>query len=283
MSKRNVALLGLALIIGSNLVTFFAVQRQVDKKIAALQQKQGSALTVSTSNQVTEAVAKAVPAVVSIVITANIPQLEITYVNPFGNDSPLPDSGLRIPVFRQKGTIKQKVGGGTGFIVRSDGYIVTNKHVVDTPNVDYTVLLSNGKQFKANIVYTEKHNDLAIVKIDGTNYPSVELGDSSNLQLGQTVIAIGNALAEYNNSVSVGIISGLNRTVQASDMQGNIEQLTGVIQTDAAINLGNSGGPLVDASGKVIGVCVATVLGSNSIGFAIPINQAKDIISKVTH
>jgi serine protease Do len=107
-----------------------------------------------------------------------------------------------------------------------------------------------------------------------------EIGDSSTLVLGNSVFAVGNALGEYSNSVSVGIISGLNRTIEASSNSGTV-RLEGVIQTDAAINPGNSGGPLVDLAGKVVGVNVATVIGSQSIGFAIPSKTFKQIIEKV--
>jgi serine protease Do len=118
------------------------------------------------------------------------------------------------------------------------------------------------------------------MKISGSNYSKVDLGNSSSLKLGQSVFAVGNALGEYNNSVSVGIVSGLNRDIQASG-GGSTESLTGVIQTDAAINPGNSGGPLVNLDGQVVGVNVATVLGSQSIGFSIPVDSVKSIISNI--
>ena len=236
----------------------------------------------SQDELLTAAVAKVTPSVVSIVISKDVPNLTVTYVNPFGNDPFFKDSGIQVPVYQQNGTTHQKVGAGTGFIITSDGYILTNRHVVDDQTADYTVLLSNGKQQPAKVVYIDQNNDIAIVKIDG-KYSPVALGDSAGLQLGQSVIAIGNALGEYNNSVSVGIISGLNRSIQASDSSnGSSEQLTGVIQTDAAINPGNSGGPLLDLNGSVVGVNVATVQGSNNISFSIPINTVKAIIKQVT-
>ena len=145
----------------------------------------------------------------------------------------------------------------------------------------YTVLLSTGKQQTAKVVYKDPNNDIAIVKISGSGYPVVTLGESGGLKLGDTVIAIGNALGQYNNSVSVGVVSGLNRTIQASDPNGASETLNGVIQTDAAINPGNSGGPLLDLNGNVMGINVATVQGSNSIGFSIPVNGVKSIAQSV--
>ncbi len=164
-------------------------------------------------------------------------------------------------------------------MITSDGYILTNRHVVVDQTADYTVLLSDGSQKPAKIIYIDQSNDVAIVKIEGS-YPKVSLGDSSSLKLGQSVIAIGNALGEYNNSVSVGIVSGLNRSITASG-EGTSEDLSGVIQTDAAINPGNSGGPLLDLNGRVVGINVATVVGSSNISFSIPINTVKAIINSV--
>ncbi|MCL5009243.1 MAG: trypsin-like peptidase domain-containing protein [Patescibacteria group bacterium] len=236
----------------------------------------------SQDQQLTEAVAKAAPAVVSIVISKDVPQLEVTYQNPFGNDPFYQDFGIQVPVYRQKGTVRQKVGAGTGFLITSDGYILTNRHVVADTQASYTVLLSDGRQLDAQVVYRDANQDAAVVKINAKNLPTVNLGDSSGLQLGQAVIAIGNALGEYNNSVSTGIVSGLNRKIEATTADGSLEAINGVIQTDAAINPGNSGGPLLTLDGKVIGVNVATVTGSSNISFSIPINFVKSIINSVT-
>lgn len=233
--------------------------------------KTGSAL-------ITSAVAKATPSVVSIVISKDVPQLQVVYENPFGTDPFFQNLGFQIPVYRQKGVAKEKVGAGSGFLITKDGYILTNRHVVDDANATYTVLLADGRELPAKVIYKDPGNDIAIVKIDGTGYTPVSFGDSGLLELGQTVIAIGNALGEYNNSVSVGIVSGLNRTIEASDNAGGTEKLSGVIQTDAAINPGNSGGPLVDTTGGVIGINVATVVGSNNVSFSIPINTVKSIV-----
>ena len=236
----------------------------------------------SQDQLLTEAVAKNTPAVVSVVISKDVPQLQVVYVNPFGDDPFFKNVGIEVPTYQQVGTQEQKVGAGTGFIITKDGYILTNRHVVEDASADYTVLLSNGKQLPAKVIYKDPKLDAAIIKIDASNLPVVSLGDSSNIQLGQTVIAIGNALGEYNNSVSTGIISGLNRTVEASDSEGSSETLSGVIQTDAAINPGNSGGPLLNLDGQVIGVNVATVTGSSNISFSIPINMVKEIINTIT-
>ncbi|HVZ76040.1 MAG TPA: trypsin-like peptidase domain-containing protein [Candidatus Paceibacterota bacterium] len=235
----------------------------------------------SSDQELTTAVANVAPAVVSIVISKELPQLQIQYENPFGNNPRFRGINLRVPVYQQVGTKQEDVGAGTGFLVRSDGYIITNRHVVDDTEAEYTVLLSTGEQKTATVVYRDPSTDLALIKIDGSGYPTVPLGDSSHLELGQTVAAIGNALGEYNNSVSVGIVSGLDRTVQAyDDANDSQETLNGVIQTDAAINLGNSGGPLFDLEGRAVGVNVVTDLGANSIAFSIPINAVKDLIAK---
>src|SRR3989344_33688 len=233
----------------------------------------------SQEELLTEAVANVTPGVVSIVVSKDVPQLEVAYVNPFGDDPFYKDFDIKVPVYRQKGTTRQKIGAGTGFIVRADGYIVTNKHVAADETAYYTVLLTNGTQKTATVLYRDPLQDIAIIKIPASCYTSVPLGDSSALKLGQSVIAIGNALGEYNNSVSVGIISGLDRSIDASG-GGTTEHLSGIIQTDAAINPGNSGGPLVDLSGKAIGVNVATVTGSSNISFSIPANIVKDILAK---
>jgi S1-C subfamily serine protease len=234
----------------------------------------------SQDQLLTDAVAQVTPAVVSVVISKEVPNLTVTYQNPFGDDPFFKDYGFRVPVYQQNGTKHQQIGAGSGFLISSNGYILTNKHVVFDDTADYTVLLSSGKQQTARVVYKDAENDIAVIKIDGTNFAHITLGDSSALKLGQSVAAIGNALGQYNNSVSVGIVSGLDRTIQASGESGT-ETLTGVIQTDAAINPGNSGGPLMDLSGKVVGINVATVQGSNNISFSIPINTVKTIINSV--
>ena len=123
--------------------------------------------------------------------------------------------------------------------------------------------------------------DIALIKIEGLGFPYLSLGNSDTLQIGQSVIAIGNALGEYRNTVSVGVVSGLARSITAGDNSGNVEVLDHVIQTDAAINPGNSGGPLLDLSGRVIGVNVAIAQGSQNVGFALPINNVRGAIESV--
>lgn len=170
---------------------------------------------------------------------------------------------------------------GTGIIISADGYIMTNKHVVSSTTKSIEVVLADGTSYSAvSFVGSDPNNDVSFIKIkDVTGLTAVKLGDSSAMKVGQKVIAIGNALGEYQNTVTTGIISALGRPVTAGDETGTeTEQLENLIQTDAAINSGNSGGPLVNLSGEVIGMNTAVASDAQSIGFAIPINDAKGMI-----
>lgn len=167
---------------------------------------------------------------------------------------------------------------GTGFVISEKGIIVTNKHVVADADIKYNVVTKDGKKYEIRKVYRDPVLDLAIVQIDANDLKALELGDSSKLKVGQTVIAIGNALGRFTNTVTTGVVSGLGRRVVAGDpFSGSAESLDDLIQTDAAINPGNSGGPLLNSAGQVIGVNVATTEGAQNIGFAIPINAVKKI------
>lgn len=168
---------------------------------------------------------------------------------------------------------------GSGFVVSSDGLVVTNKHVVSDTGVKYQVLTSRDKKFEVTKIYRDPLNDVAILKINTNELKPVELGDSSNLKVGQFVIAIGSALGDFRNSVTTGVISGLGRGITAgSNYQGFAEKLDNVIQTDAAINPGNSGGPLLNSSSQVIGVNTAVSAEGQNIGFALPINVIKQTL-----
>ncbi len=162
--------------------------------------------------------------------------------------------------------------GGSGFFLTSDGLIVTNKHVVEEKG-PYYVILDNGQVFPAKIVARDPLRDLAFLKIKGKNFPAVQLGDSSRLKVGETVFAIGYALGRYPNSVSKGIISGLHRYLVANDFD-KPESLSNLIQTDAALNPGNSGGALINLKGQVIGITTA-IAGGQDVGFALPSNLIK--------
>jgi len=262
---------------------FPAIAEKITKKMEG-GGKEETTKVVKEDSAIIDAVKKADPAVVSIVITKDVPKLEQYYSNPFGNDPFFRQffgDQFNTPQYRQKGTEKKEVGGGSGFIVSSDGLIVSNNHVVSDKEAEYTVLTNDGKKYPAKVLARDSVKDLAVLKIEKTGLPTLGLGDSDNLQVGQTVIAIGNALGEFRNTVSAGIISGLKRSVTASGFGAGTEQLTNVIQTDAAINPGNSGGPLLNLSGEVIGVNVAMAQGAENIGFALPINDVKKAISDV--
>jgi serine protease Do len=171
----------------------------------------------------------------------------------------------------------QQEGAGTGFIVTNDGYIVTNKHVASSTGDTYTIFLNDGRNFDGKVIATDPANDLAIIKIDATGLRAVDLGDSDQLKVGQAVIAIGNALGEFQNTVTVGVLSAKERQINASG-GGLQESLENLLQTDAAINPGNSGGPLVNLAGQVVGINTAIAGGAQNIGFAIPINSVKQAI-----
>lgn len=246
--------------------------------------------TASSSHEeaVMDVVKASQPAVVSIVITRDVPVLEQYFENapglqdPFGglfgnNGSPFT---FRVPSVRQKGVEKREVGGGSGFLVSDDGYIVTNKHVVGQEDVEYTVFTNDGQKFETKVVARDPVNDIAILKISGSGFPHLEF-DSNPALVGQSVVAIGNALGEFRNTVSVGVVSGLSRSIVAADGSGQPEKLDEVIQTDAAINPGNSGGPLLSLNGKVIGVNVAVALGSQNVGFALPADTVAGAVEQV--
>jgi len=258
------------------------VLRQDGQTNSGLEQR---TVQIQEQSAVIDAVEKVSPAVVSIIITKDLPKLEQYYYNPFGNDPFFNQffSGsdqFLVPGTRQNGTEKQEVGGGSGFIISADGLVVTNKHVVSDDQAEYMVLMNDEKKYPAKVLARDPVNDLAILKIEAKDLPMVELGDSDNLKAGQSVIAIGNALGEFRNTVSVGVISGLARSITAGGA-GTSENLTNIIQTDAAINPGNSGGPLLNIAGQVIGINTAVAQGAQGIGFAIPINEMKQSIESV--
>jgi len=205
-------------------------------------------VTVEEGSGIIEAVKKIAPSVVSITTTSRV-------------------LGFWGDVLEQK-------GGGTGFIVTNDGLIITNKHVV-TGISDLKVITSDGEYYDGEVVAIDPLFDFALLKIDAKGLPVADLGNSDKLEIGQRVIAIGNALGEYQNTVTVGVISARARAITASDRTGGASRLEGLIQTDAPISPGNSGGPLVNIRGQVIGVNTAINIAGNSIAFAIPINSAK--------
>jgi serine protease Do len=257
-------------------------------------QKELKADQQESENLVTETVANSSQAVVSIIISKDIPIIERYFENPSsgsgGWDDFFGSFGMGIPKERQLGTEKKEIGGGSGFLVSADGFIVTNKHVVLDEEAEYTVLLNDGRRFQAVVLGRDPVNDLAILKIDPATpekgektdkLPFLGLGDSAGLKVGQTVIAIGNSLGEFQNTVSKGIVSGLRRNITAGNGTGQAEALTELIQTDAAINQGNSGGPLLNLKGEVVGINVAVAAGAQNVGFALSANSLKPVIESV--
>jgi len=213
------------------------------------------------------------PSVVSVVAYKDVPVYEQTYQQDFF---------FIIPKLEQKGTERQQVGAGTGFIVSSDGLILTNKHVVSDKEAEYVVIMTDNKEYNAKVLARDPVQDLAIMKIEGgNNFKPLKLGSVDDIQIGQTVIAIGNALGRFQNTVSVGVISGLGRTIVATGPDFATERLEDIIQTDTAINRGNSGGPLINLKGEVVGINTAVSTEGENIGFAISIDNAKRSIEQV--
>ena len=281
----------------ANIFGYFAKEYLQEAESSTGTNKNTEETALTQDSFVVDAVKKTNPAVVSVIISEEVPKYEEIQPspdqnqdnNPFGDMFPgfnIPGFNMNVPQYQQDGIEKQEVGGGSGFLISADGLIVTNKHVVDQANATYTVFTNDGKKHDATVVAKDPVLDIALIKIappaNGAPYPYLTLGDSDTLQVGQSVIAIGNALGEFSNTVSVGVVSGLSRSITAGDdSTGSSEVLDHVIQTDAAINPGNSGGPLLDLSGNVIGVNVAVAENSQSIGFALPINSVKSAIESV--
>lgn len=250
-------------------------------------QQQESIKRSEAGLSIVDTVDKVLPSVVSVIVTKDVPVYERYYQKSpesdffsrfFGDDF---FGGFDIPQQRQKGTEKKEVGGGSGFIISSDGYILTNKHVVSDEKADYSIIFNDNNRADAKVLARDPFNDIAILKVDKKDLKFLDLGDSGKVKIGQSVIAIGNALGEFRNSVSTGVISGLSRLIVAGGADFGSEQLTGVIQTDASINPGNSGGPLLNLDGQVIGINTAVSTQGQNIGFALPINEAKKTYESV--
>lgn len=175
--------------------------------------------------------------------------------------------------------IIQPLASGTGFIVSGDGLILTNKHVVNHDNASLIVTTYQNKEYVGSVLAIDPLFDIAIVKIEGGNFTPVKFGNSDKVRIGQSVIAIGNVMAEFPFSVTRGIVSGIGRSLTASDKSGLVENLEGMIQTDASINHGNSGGPLINLKGEVLGINTAIYETGEALGFSIPINRAVQAIN----
>lgn len=235
-------------------------------------QQEGKIRIATEESVVTDAVKNYGPSVVTVAeeLPQSVSPFELGPFSFFG----LPQEDAGLP--------NEPQNIGSGFIVSQEGLLVTNKHVVSDSNGKYFVITSNEKKYTVQRIYRDPFNDVALLKIDpaensGENLKAVVLGDSTKLQVGQFVIAIGTALGEFRNTVTTGVISGLSRGISTGNpYEGSAERLDNVIQTDAAINPGNSGGPLLNSKGEVIGVNTAVAQGGQNIGFALPINVIKD-------
>ncbi len=220
---------------------------------------------------VVRTVQRADPAVVSVIISKDVPVIERS----------IERSPYAFPqiIERQNGTVRRDIGGGTAFFVSADGILMTNKHVVSDASADYTVFLNDGRQLKATVLGLDPSNDIALLKVSGSDFPYLTFSQNAEPVLGQSVVAIGNALGEFRNTVSVGVVSGLGRSIIAGGLLGGeAEQLDSIIQTDAAINEGNSGGPLLDLQGNVVGMNTAVAGNAEGIAFAIPAGDLQSVL-----
>lgn len=235
--------------------------------------------TLVEDSQMIEAQKIAAPGVVSVIQYVNLQQLRQSQNSDFAQTT--------APIGRG---VWAEAGGGTAFLIDSDGVAITNKHVISDETGKYVAFLSDGTEFDVQVEAIDSGNDFAIIRLlpgeDDEfakeyvgNFSYIELGDSALIEVGQRVLAIGNALAEYDNTTTAGIISATGRKIVASSGSPNsAETLYGLIQTDAAINPGNSGGPLINLLGQVIGINTAVDSTAEGIGFAIPINDVKSAI-----
>ena len=216
---------------------------------------------------------KVCPAVITIIVSKDLSKVEGFYFVPMG------DQQMVMPkVNKSKG--KTKVGGGSGFIISSDGYVFTCAHVVDDPDASYTVIVDPTHKYETKVLAKDPLVDVAILKIEAKNLPSLDMGDSDKIELGELVLAVGNPLGEFEDTLSAGIVSGLSRKITAYGGTAMREtSLRGLIQTDAAINPGNSGGPLLNRNGQVVGIVTGLVNPTSQdvfigIGLAVPIDVA---------
>lgn len=227
------------------------------RKLPSTTINQSKQVVIDEQTAVTNVAKQVGPSVVSIVASSS-------QINPYTGDRS-----------------SAQTGAGTGIVVSSDGLILTNKHVVQGGD-SFTIVTSDNKEYKnAKVIAADPSNDIAFMKVDAKDLKPAELGDSDKVEVGQTVVAIGNALGQFQNTVTTGVISGKSRPITAAGGDGAAEKLTNLFQTDAAINPGNSGGPLVDIEGRVIGINTAVAGSAENIGFAIPINDAKASLESV--
>jgi serine protease Do len=218
---------------------------------------------------------KVCPAVITILVSKDVSRMEGFYLVPIGDQQ---DTATKTNGPKEK----TKIGGGSGFVISSDGYILTCSHVVDDTEASYTAIIDPEHKYECQVLAKDPLIDVAILKIDAANLASLPMGNSAKIELGEEVLAVGNPMGEFDDTLSAGIVSGLSRKITAyggSKMQET--SLRGLIQTDAAINPGNSGGPLVNMNSEAIGINTAMVMGAQNLGFAIPINYARKMLDEV--
>lgn len=261
MKRKSVIItfvvLGVALLTGLGITAGMYIQGQLTADpLSSLNSTTDGNATVTNQESTIAAIAEKVgPSVVSIVTKSQAASY-------YGNTS--------------------QEGAGTGIIISADGYVMTNNHVIENAG-DVVVVDSTGEQYdNITVIGRDPLNDVAFLKIESSNtFKPVTLGNSSTLRIGQQVVAIGNALGQYSNTVTSGIVSGVGRPVTANASNGKTESLTDLVQTDASINPGNSGGPLLNTAGQVIGINTAVAEDANGIGFSIPINSTKGVLAGV--
>jgi len=252
--------------------SFFSALFKNSPSLSGTEQKpQQEVKIVSEESTVINVVEKSLPSVVTIGIKLTRQGQSRIQIDPFDPFTPFKETP------GEEQTIEQNIG--SGFIVTKDGIIITNKHVVLETDATYKVLTNDQKEYAVTNIYRDPLNDLAILKIEAEGLTPLQLGDSSQLKLGQMAIAIGTPLGEFQNTITTGIVSGLGRGITAgSPYEGFVERLDSVIQTDAAISPGNSGGPLLNSQAQVIGVNTAVSSQGQNIGFAIPVNIVKELL-----
>lgn len=233
----------------------------------------GTVKVVSEESVIIDTVKKASPAVVTVSMIQTQSAGIVYQINPFNPFAPI----IPLPGGSTQNT-QENIG--SGFVVDKNGLIVTNKHVVSDTTATYSIITNDSKTYPVTKIYRDPNNDLAILKIDASNLPTVQLGNSNTIQVGQIAVAIGTALGQFRSTVTTGVVSGVGRGITAGDpYAGAAEQLDNVIQTSAAINPGNSGGPLLNSNAQVIGINVAVSAQGQNIGFALPVNLVKDALA----
>jgi len=234
---------------------------------------------MSSKSPIVKIAKKVCPAVITVIVSKDLPTAENFYSFPFAGKE------YMMPKFEkgQKSKVeKTQIGGGSGFIVSKNGYVLTSNHVVSDTSADYTVILDPKHKYHAKVLSRNPINDIAVLKIEGDKFPYLELESANKISLGEEVVAVGNALGEFTDTLSTGIVSGLSRFITAfGGIDHQMQNLRGLIQTDAAINPGNSGGPLINMNCKVIGINTAMIAGAQNIGFAIPIGYAQKDLEEV--